>query len=99
MAIFIMTICDTMAALVGKHFGKISYGNKTLEGTLTFFLSGAIIIFLTPKITGTAIEYFFAFIALLLASVVEFLPVKIDDNISVPIVFSVVYYVLFKIFL
>lgn len=99
MAILVLTICDTTAALIGKNYGKIAYSNKTLEGTLTFFFTGAIIIFLTPKITGTTIEYFIAFTALLFASIAEFLPTKIDDNISVPIVFSVIYYVLFKIFL
>lgn len=99
MAILILTICDTTAALIGKNYGKIAYKNKTLEGTITFFLTGAIIIFLTPKITGSTLEYFIAFTALLFASIAEFLPTKIDDNISVPIVFSVIYYVLFKIFL
>lgn len=99
MAILILTICDTTAALVGKNFGKIHYNNKTLEGTITFFLTGVIIIFLTPKITNTASEYFIAFTALLFASIAEFLPTKIDDNISVPIVFSIIYYILFKLFL
>lgn len=99
MAILILTICDTTAALIGKNFGKISYHNKTVEGTVTFFITGAIIVLLTPKITNTVTEYFIAFFALLLASLSEFLLSKIDDNISVPLVFSIVYYVLFKIFL
>jgi dolichol kinase len=99
MAILILTICDTTAALIGKNFGKITYHNKTVEGTITFFITGAIIILLTPKITNTVPEYFIAFFALLLASLSEFLLSKIDDNISVPLVFSIVYYVLFKIFL
>jgi dolichol kinase len=99
MAILVLTICDTTAALIGKNYGKIAYNNKTLEGTITFFLTGAIILFVTPKIAGSTAEYFIAFIALLFASIAEFIPTKIDDNISVPIVFSVIYYILFKIFL
>lgn len=99
MAILILTICDTTAALIGKNFGKISYHNKTVEGTITFFITGVVIVLLTPKIKGSISEYLIAFFALLLASLSEFLLSKIDDNISVPLVFSIVYYTLFKIFL
>lgn len=73
-------ICDTMAAVIGKRYGKIKIFSKSLEGSAAFFLSGVIIVFLLyrefilPGIIG-------AFITM----VVELLPIKIDDNFLIPI--------------
>lgn len=90
-AIMIMIICDTFAALIGKKFGKFTVGNKTLEGSITFFLLGVAIVLLTPKITTNYFEYIYALIALFIATIIESLPFEIDDNISVPLSFGIVY--------
>lgn len=90
-AIMIMIICDTFAALVGKKFGKHNFWNKTLEGSLTFFIIGVAIVMLTPKVTSNYLEYAYAIIALLIATVIEALPFELDDNITIPVSFGIIY--------
>lgn len=98
-AIMIMIVCDTSAALFGKTMGKHKIGNKTIEGSVAFFLVGLLIIFLTPKITNEISEYIYAVIALLIAAVIEATPIKIDDNISIPLSFGIVYTIFLYLFL
>lgn len=94
-AIMIMILSDTGAALVGKRFGKINFWNKTLEGSITFFVIGLGIVFLTPKITSSHYEYLIAVASLLLTTFWEALPTNIDDNLSIPVVFGIIYTILF----
>ncbi len=98
-SMFVAVFCDSMAAIVGKNLGKHFISNKTLEGSVAFFLTGIIIILLTPKFTDAVTEYYLGFIAVFLSSVFELIPIKIDDNISTPLFFGLVYFVLIKIFL
>jgi len=93
-ALMIMIISDTLAALVGKFYGKHSLWNKTYEGSITFFISGAVIVFLTPKITQDFIEYIFALIALLAVTFLEALPWELDDNVMIPVSFGLIYTIL-----
>ena len=76
--IAVLAIGDSVSTLIGKKFGrhKIS-GNKTLEGSLGFFVSAfaVLLFFVSPERA--------AFAALASALAEAFL--KIDDNISVPI--------------
>lgn len=90
-AILIMIVCDTFAALVGKKFGKHYLWNKSVEGSVTFFVLGLLIVVLTPKVTADFVEYVYAAAALAVATVVEALPYEIDDNISVPLSFGIIY--------
>lgn len=93
-ALMIMIISDTLAALVGKFYGKHSLWKKTYEGSMTFFVSGAAIIFLTPRITSVFTEYIFALIALLAVTVIEALPWELDDNVMIPVSFGLIYTIL-----
>jgi len=43
-AVLILTVADSLAAIVGRSFGKINISYKTLEGSVTFFLTSFIII-------------------------------------------------------
>jgi len=92
--LMIMIICDTLAALIGKFYGKHSLWNKTFEGSITFFISGAAIIFLTPKVTTEFTEYIFALIALLVVTIMEALPWELDDNVMIPVSFGLIYTIL-----
>jgi dolichol kinase len=98
-AMFVVIFCDSFAAIAGKSIGKHFIANKTLEGSLAFFVTGVIIIILTPKVTDSITEYYIGFIAILLSTIFELIPLKIDDNISTPIFFGLVYLLLLKIFL
>ena len=76
--IAVLAIGDSASTLIGKKFGKHKIsGNKTLEGSLGFFISAAaVLLFLVSPER--------AIIAALVGAFVEAF-VKIDDNISVPI--------------
>lgn len=93
-SILIMIVCDTFAALVGRKFGKHRIWDKTIEGSLAFFVVGLVIVFATPKVTTNYTEYVFAVFALLIVTLIEVLPVKIDDNISIPVSFGLIYTIL-----
>lgn len=71
---------DTAAVFVGKAYGRIRIGQKTLEGSLAFFVISLLGVFWIPglpfgvKVLGAAV-----------AAVVEALPLRVDDNITVPL--------------
>jgi dolichol kinase len=80
-SLLILVFSDTLAAWVGKAIGKIHILGKTLEGSLAFLLSALLIVWLYPglnRLSGS--------IAALGATVVELLPLHIDDNLSIPFV-------------
>lgn len=98
-AIFLMTIGDAAAAVVGKSFGKVKIFTKTLEGGLAFFMAGVAIVFFAPKLSNNVDELYIGVAAVFLTSIVEVLPLKLDDNITVPISFGLFYLTLIKLFL
>lgn len=84
MALTVMLIADTMAALVGRFCGIFRFHNgKSLEGTSAFFISAMLILLSfahqcpLPVIFSTAI----------VATFVEFFEdkLKLDDNLSIPL--------------
>lgn len=99
-AMFIVIFCDSMAAIIGILFGKhrIALG-KTLEGSLAFLVTGLIIVWLSPKLTQSMTEYYVAASSVLLTTGIELLPLKVDDNIIIPMFFGAVYLILLKIFI
>lgn len=98
-SMLIVIFCDSFAAIIGKNWGKHFISSKTIEGSLAFLISGIIIIIFTPKVTESIAEYYLGFTAVLFSAIFELIPVKIDDNITTPIFFGLVYLVLLKIFL
>lgn len=89
-ALTVMLISDSAAALVGRSIGKVKiYKNKTLEGTLAFFLTAVIINLLFFPIYPFGWGSVIACLVATLAEVYED-KIEIDDNLSVPIFFSVI---------
>ena len=89
-ALTVMLICDSAAALIGRSVGKIKiYKNKTLEGTVAFFVIAVIINLLFIPIYPFGVK---SLIACMIATLAELYEdkIEIDDNLSVPIFFSVV---------
>lgn len=85
-AFSILIISDSAAALVGRKFGKHKFLSKSLEGTLTFFISACIVILFTPKIGSFKEEYVIGFIAAFIGAIVENISFRlIDDNLSIPL--------------
>lgn len=89
-ALTVMLISDSAAALVGRSIGRIKiYKNKTLEGTLAFFLSAVAINLLFWPIYPFSWVSVAACLTATLAEVYED-KIEIDDNLSVPIFFATV---------
>ena len=85
-AFSILIISDSAAALIGRKFGKHKFLSKSLEGTLTFFISACIVILLTPKVDGFFEEYLIGFIGAFVGAIIENVSFKlVDDNLSIPL--------------
>ena len=85
-AFSILIISDTMAALIGRKFGKRKFLRKSFEGTLSFFISASIVVFFTPKVGDFPLEYIIGFIAAFVGAIVENISYGLaDDNLSIPI--------------
>ena len=83
---FVMSICDSFAAIIGKSAGSIHVFGKTIEGTIGFILSGFVLILILPFVSP-----FWGITAVFSSSFIELLPnQKINDNLSIPIVSAAV---------
>lgn len=99
-ALTVLVICDSLSAIVGKSFGRIKIFNKTLEGSLTFFLSGLpLVLFVFPRISDFPGEVYAGIFALLITTIIEFIPFKMDDNILIPVSYGFFYSLLFTLIL
>ena len=84
-AFTILIISDTMAALIGRKFGKRKFLSKSFEGTLAFFVSACIVVLFTPKIGNFPEEYLIGFVGAMIGAIVENISFRlIDDNLSIP---------------
>ncbi len=81
-AIAVLSLGDGFSALVGGMWGrhKLSFNKaKSWEGALAFFIASlAGTMYLTTPWVALMVS--------LLGTIVELLPIKVDDNLSVPIV-------------
>ena len=90
----VMLVSDTAAAIIGKLYGQRKiYKNKTLEGSLAFFLTALLINMLCEPI------YHFTYAGVLACAGATFTEifedkVDIDDNLSIPIVVGVILIIL-----
>lgn len=81
-AILVLALADPLASYLGRRFGKRSLGSGTVEGTLVFLAVAFLVLALfeeIPVAAGVA----------LLASVVEPIPWRLDDNLTVPMTVGV----------
>jgi dolichol kinase len=97
-SMFIAAYSDTAAAIVGKVYGKIFVKNKTVEGSIAFFAVGVIVVILSPKYTNNSNEIFIGLLALFITTFYELIPVKLDDNIFIPLFFGIIYFALLQMF-
>jgi dolichol kinase len=99
-AFTILIISDSLAALVGRKYGRNKFLFKSLEGTLTFFISAIIVVLFTPKIEGYLTEYIIGFIAAAVGAIVENVSFGLaDDNLSIPISIGLTMWLLYYILL
>lgn len=85
-AFSILIISDSMAALIGRKFGRHKFLLKSFEGTLAFFVSACIVVLFTPKIGNFPEEYTIGFAAAFVGAIIENISSRlIDDNLSIPL--------------
>ena len=80
-SLLMLIISDTAAALVGKGIGRIHLFGKTLEGSIAFFVTSILIVWCYPglnRLPGT--------LAALGGTLIELLPIRLNDNLSIPLV-------------
>jgi dolichol kinase len=93
----ILIISDSVAALIGRRFGRRRFLQKSFEGSMAFFVFALIVIYFTPKAEYAAGEYLIGAAAALVGTVVEAGSWKIDDNLSIPLSVGIVMWGLYFI--
>ncbi|MFA6456164.1 MAG: diacylglycerol/polyprenol kinase family protein [Bacteroidota bacterium] len=93
----ILIISDSVAALIGRRFGRRKFLQKSVEGSLAFFVFALIVIYFTPKAEYAAGEYLIGAVAALVGTVVEAGSWRIDDNLSIPLSVGIVMWGLYII--
>lgn len=99
-AFSILIISDSMAALIGRKFGRHRLFAKSFEGTLAFFVSASIVVLFTPKVQNMPAEYLIGFIAAAVGAIVENISFGFaDDNLAIPISIGFTMWLLYMAFL
>ncbi|HSP87468.1 MAG TPA: hypothetical protein VLN45_05005 [Ignavibacteriaceae bacterium] len=99
-AFSVLIISDSLAALIGRRYGKRKFLSKSFEGTLAFFISASIVIFFTPKVDYGMMEYLIGIIAGFVGGIVENISFGFaDDNLSIPIAIGLTMWFLYIILL
>ncbi len=89
----ILVISDALAALVGKSIASQPFFEKSFSGSMAFFISALMILILCGIYYHCGVSfYLFGIFAVLCVTIVEARPslIAIDDNFSIPIIFSIV---------
>lgn len=101
-AIYTLAIADPLSAIIGIKFGKHRVvSHKTLEGSLAFFLST---FFITTSVLAIYLGglsgsiFGLAFLLALMVSIFEMLPLKLDDNLTIPLFTAFSFWILIKVF-
>jgi len=109
--VLIMIVADTLASVIGKRWGKISLSlpwtnsKRTLEGSLTFFVTAFLLCFLSFFLFGTLIPTFqqplslatiliYSLITSAIATVIELISPSTYDDLTVPIGSTIIIYLL-----
>ncbi len=83
-AMLYLSICDAVASLVGRRFGRVRFAGKSLEGSVAFFITATLIgrLLLPGELAAVLV-------GATVATLVEALPARIgplrlDDNLLIP---------------
>ena len=79
-SLIFMSIGDTVAALIGRKFGKLKIHDKSLEGFL-----GGLIVCLVAAYYYDPLPFYISGVGALTAMLFETLPLPLDDNFRIPI--------------
>lgn len=82
----ILSVSDSLAAIIGKRFGKIKIMDKTAEGSASFFIISFVIAMMFND------NVLINFMVALTTTLTELLP--INDNISIPLAGGITFMIL-----
>ena len=109
--VLIMIFADTLASVIGKRWGKISLSlpwtnsKRTLEGSLTFFVTAFLVCYLSFFLFGTLIPTFqeplpfttiliYSIITSAISTLIELISPSTYDDLTVPIGSTIIIYLL-----
>jgi dolichol kinase len=75
-----IVVGDTAGAIIGRLWGRVRFRNKSLEGSVSFFLACCLVSLFIP-----GIPYWIKIVGAFTATIVEALTFHIDDNLIVPV--------------
>lgn len=89
-AVLILAFCDPIAATIGRKYGKTELiNNRSLEGSLAFFMSAifvsSTVVFIAPNTFSIGVKIAIVLIASFSGAIVELASKDIDDNFSIPV--------------
>jgi dolichol kinase len=79
-AALILTLADSLAAIFGKNFGRRTFLNKSVTGSLTFFLCCNVILFILLPVLGLL-----NIVIAAILTIVEAKALPVSDNLTIPI--------------
>jgi len=85
-----MLFGDAAAAIIGTKYGKVKMGEKTLEGSLAFFITAMVIALIFSQWTGIRIHLIVLIFGAIAATITEALPIEINDNLTVAIASAII---------
>jgi len=85
-----MLFGDAAAAIVGTKYGKVKIGDKSLEGSLAFFVTVMVIALIFSQWTGIRIHLIILIFGAIAATITEALPIEINDNLTVALASAIV---------
>jgi len=89
-SLIFMLFGDAAAAVIGTKYGKVKIGDKTLEGSLAFFITTMVIALIFSQWTGIRIHLIILIFGAIAATITEALPIEINDNLTVALAAAIV---------
>lgn len=88
-AIYTLAISDPLSAIIGIKYGKRRVvKHKSLEGSAAFLISSFLITYLILSVAMPGrglLVFFISSLVSILTSIFEMIPLKIDDNLTIPL--------------
>jgi glycerol-3-phosphate acyltransferase PlsY len=85
-----MLFGDAAAAIVGTKYGKVKMGGKTLEGSLSFFITAMVLALIFSQWMKIPIHPLILIFGAIAATITEALPIEINDNLTVAIASAII---------
>ena len=82
-ALLYLSVADPMAITVGRAWGRIKIGHKSLEGSLAFLFACLVV---ALALGGVGLNPLVGIVGAVVATLAELLFPLVDDNMSIPLV-------------